>query len=266
MIDEIKNALSNIKRQKPLILCLTNFVTMEFVANSLLALGAAPIVSTCEDEVEELIKISSAVYINIGTLNSDFIELIKKAARLAVKYEKPVVLDPVGAGATELRTEIGRLMLSFSGITRGNASEIIALKSSIQTTYGVEATNTTCDAKEIAKFLALNSKKNTKKAIMVSGPVDFITDGNQSCEVPFGSSIMQLVTGMGCSVTAVIAAFNAVLKDSFEVSKIAAHYFALCGQIASKNHKSPGTFKTAFLDQLHLPNLKIMKEIYDQRG
>ena len=80
MIDEIKNALSNIKRQKPLILCLTNFVTMEFVANSLLALGAAPIVSTCEDEVEELIKISSAVYINIGTLNSDFIELIKKAA------------------------------------------------------------------------------------------------------------------------------------------------------------------------------------------
>lgn len=257
MIDKIEKALSNLREQKPLILNLTNFVTQDFVANSLLSLGAAPIMSQCEDELKELIQICSAVYINIGTLDNNFIKLAKKAIKLAGKYHKHIVFDPVGAGATRIRTQTAQYIMPFSTIIRGNASEIIALNDGANATKGVEATHKTEDAKEIAKLLA---QKN-KAIVIVSGPVDFITDGKQSAQVIFGSSLMQLVTGMGCAMTAVIAAFKAIVDDPFEAGLIGCSYFALCGEITSLNHHHPGAFRTALLDQLHMPNFELMNEM-----
>ncbi len=260
MINKIEKALANLRKKKPLILCLTNFVTQDFVVNSLLSLGAVPIMSICEDEIEELMRIASSVYINIGTLDNNFISLAKQAIQFAKKNNKPIVFDPVGAGATNIRTQTAQYILPFSSIIRGNASEIMALGDRAFTTHGVEATHTTDDAKEIAKLLA--SENNM--SVIVSGPVDFITNGNKLAQVAFGSPLMQLVTGMGCSMTAVIAAFKAIIQDPFEAGSMAAYYFALCGEAASKNHKSPGTFKIAFLDQLHIPDFAFMREIYDQ--
>ena len=102
----IKNVIDDMKETKPLILNLTNVVTMDFVANCLLSLGAVPIMCVYEDEMEELVNIASAIYINIGTLDDGFIQLIKKAIMLSQQYNKPIVLDPVGCGATTVRTKI----------------------------------------------------------------------------------------------------------------------------------------------------------------
>jgi hydroxyethylthiazole kinase len=261
MIDKMEKALVNVRNQKPLILCLTNFVTVEFVANSLLSTGAAPIMSACEDEIEELVKMASALYINIGTLDQNFILLAKKAIEISKKYNKPIIFDPVGSGATNIRTEISKFILPFSNFIRGNSSEIISLAGNTHTTYGVEANNTTDEAASIAKRLSLQNNS----VVIVSGPVDFITDGNKSIKVPFGSPLMQMVTGMGCSLTAVIAAFWSVLEDPFESAVIATHYFAFCGEIASKKQQSIGSFKINFLDQLHNPDFGLMRDLYDSR-
>lgn len=261
MIDKIEKALANVRSKKPLILCLTNFVTVEFVANSVLSIGAAPIMSACDDEIEELVKMASALYINIGTLDHDFIELAKKAIEICKKHKKPIIFDPVGSGATSIRTEISKSIFPFSNFIRGNSSEIISIAGNTHTTYGVEANNTTDEAASIAKLLSLQNKA----VVIVSGPVDFITDGNKSIEVPFGSPLMQMVTGMGCSLTAVIAAFVSVVEDPFESAVIAAHYFALCGELAAAKHQSIGTFKVAFLDQLHNPDFALMRDLYDSR-
>lgn len=260
MIDKLEKILDDIRKKKPLILNITNFVTMDFIANCLLSLGAAPIMSLFEEELEELVQIASAVYINIGTLDRNFITLAKKTIILAKHYNKPIIFDPVGAGATIIRTQTAQYISSFSTIIRGNASEIIALGSSIQATKGVEATHTTDDAKEIATLLAI--KNHT--TVIVSGPVDFITNGNKSASLNFGDPIMQLVTGMGCAMTAVIAAFKALIADPFEASLMAAHYFDCCGEIAAFKNKHPGGFRNAFIDQLYTTDFKVIRTAYDK--
>lgn len=247
MIDKIEKTISDLRQQKPLVLNLTNFVTMDFVANCLLALGAAPIMSVCEDEIEELVSLCSALYINIGTLDASFITLARKAVALAAQYHKPLVFDPVGAGATKIRTQTARYIAPFATIIRGNASEIMALGEIAGNTKGVESTHTTDDAKEIASFIA----GKHKTTVVVSGAVDFVTDGVRSSQVAYGSPLMQLVTGMGCAMTAVIAAFKAVVNDPFEAGIMGAYYFARCGEQAALNNQHPDSFKNAFLDQLH---------------
>ena len=255
----IEQAICDIKAQKPLILNLTNFVTMDFVANCLLAIGAAPIMCTSEDELEELVKISSVIYINIGTLNADFISLIKKASDLAIKHNKPIVLDPVGAGATKLRTSISSEIASCSKIIRGNASEIMALGNHGFLAKGVEAVHKTEDATGVADNIAIT----TKSAVVISGAIDYVTDGMNSERSKFGSPLMTNVTGMGCSLTAIIAAVLAVTKNPFEAGVIGAQYFSLCGEIAAQNHKKPGSFKAAFIDELYHTDFDLMRGLYE---
>jgi hydroxyethylthiazole kinase len=261
MIDQIQKALIELRQRKPLILCLTNSVTQDFVANSLLALGAAPIMSACEGEIEELVRIASALYVNIGTLDDKFIALAQKAIKLGRQHNQPIVLDPVGAGATHIRTKTAQGFLALSNIIRGNASEIIALGSEGFSTYGVEATHPTDDAESIATRLAIEHNAT----VIVSGPVDFITNGDQSARVPFGTPLMGLVTGMGCAMTAVVAAFESIIADSFEGSSVAAHYFALCGEVTSQNYSAPGSFKAGFLDQLHSPDWQSICKIFNKK-
>ena len=175
MIDKIEKSLVKVRSQKPLILCLTNFVTMEFVANSLLALGAAPIMSICDEEIEELVKVAAALYVNIGTLDYNFIGLAKKAIDIAKQYKKSIVFDPVGSGATTIRTDISKSILSSEKFIRGNSSEIMSLSNNNYTTYGVEANIRTDEVEEIAKRLSLDNHS----IVVVSGSVDFITNGEK---------------------------------------------------------------------------------------
>ncbi len=260
MIEKIEKAILKLRDEKPVVLNLTNFVTMDIVANSLLALGAAPIMSVCDEEMEELIAISSVLYINIGTLDERFNVQCKRAVEIARTLKKPIVLDPVGAGATKCRTELSKYLMQFADIVRGNASEIMALAGAAATTKGVESAHSVDDARDIA----VNIAKMYKNTVVISGEVDFVTDGVRSASYSYGSHLMQNITGMGCSVTAVIAAFRAVLSDSYEAATFASLYFALCGDIAAKQAKAPGSFRLHFIDQLYEANLTAMKEVYDQ--
>lgn len=247
MISKINHAINTIVSTKPLILNITNMVTMDLMANGLLALGAAPLMSTCDEELEALVRISHAVNMNIGTLDKAFIERCQEVALLAQQYQKPVILDPVGAGASDIRTKTAKLLLPFVDIVRGNASEIMSLVDINVQTSGVESVHSTMQAKEHACALA----KQHQITVVVSGEIDYVTNGTQEIELNYGSAVMPLVTGMGCLLTAVIAAFHAVNPHPFEAATLATAYYGLCGSAAEKMSPRPGNFRSAFIDALY---------------
>ncbi|MGE3921207.1 MAG: hydroxyethylthiazole kinase [Gammaproteobacteria bacterium] len=254
MIENLEKTINQLRKKKPLVLNLTNYVTIDFMANSLLALGAAPIMSTCFDELEELVKLSDAININIGTLDETFIEQCIAAVQFTKQYNKPVVLDPVGAGATNIRTSAAKNLSHYASIIKGNASEIIALATDENQTKGVESTHTTQEAQMSAISLA---KKNNC-VVVVSGAIDFITDGEKTLEIKDGSSQMTLVTGMGCALTAVIAAMTTIVNNPFDASVMGTYFFALCGKLAAESNPGPGSYRTAFIDTLHSFDFKKM--------
>ncbi|MDI9314252.1 MAG: hydroxyethylthiazole kinase [Hydrotalea sp.] len=286
LLAEIKNAVGAIRAQKPLILNLTNVVTMDFMANALLALGSAPLMSVADDEMPELVTISAAVNINIGTLDAAFVARAITAARLAAG-KIPVVLDPVGAGASALRTTSAAKIFNLANMVRGNGSEIMALGNELGNHLGNELGNHLVgmagDGKESpqsrgvestiaaldAKTTAINLAKPNKKIIIVSGKEDVITDGSAVATCGFGAALMTSVTGMGCVLTAVVAAFASVANkgnnkpDYFQSAILATNFFALVGQVAAMTEKNPGGFKTAFIDGLHTPDWQRMAEIID---
>jgi hydroxyethylthiazole kinase len=261
---ELETAIVTIRKTKPLVLNLTNYVTMDFMANSLLALGAAPLMSVCDAELEELIKISHAVNINIGTLDENFITRAVQAVKLAKTYHKPVIVDPVGCGASSIRTKTARkLMLIGPSIIRGNASEIMALFDTETKSLGVESLHATDQAKNHAHQLA----KNHQLTIVVSGEKDFITDATTEIILPFGSPLMKLITGMGCALTAIIAAFRAVIPNDFEAATLATAYFGLCGNLAAiKSGPKPGLFRSMFIDELYSADFNAMLEILNAKS
>lgn len=262
LINELEDALFSLREIKPLVLCLTNVVTMDFVANCLLALGAAPLMSQSLDELEELVSISHAVYINIGTLDQAFCTRALEASRLASLQSKPVILDPVGAGASRLRTGMAHSLFPFATIIRGNASEILALANEENTTKGVETSHSVSQASLAAKHLA----QRLKNTVVVSGPVDLITDGSLELNLPFGSAMMPLVTGMGCALTAVMAAFASLNLNPYKASILATAYFGLCGQQSFQQTQELGTFKLNFINALFKPNWTLLNGFFQESG
>ncbi len=254
MITEMSFQIEKLRSTKPVVLCLTNYVTMDFTANSLLALGAAPIMCHEGSELEELIEISQALYINIGTLDMYTLKIFHDAVSLAKKQKKPIVLDPVGSGASKVRTNASRSLLTFSNVVRGNASEILSLVNPNEKTLGVESLKKTQDA----TLSAIKLAKTFQGIVLVSGEEDFVTDGEMEISLKFGSHLMPYITGMGCALTAVIAAFCAINNDFFEASTIATAYFGLCGNIANQKTNHPGTFRAHFIDALYAADFEEM--------
>lgn len=258
MFKHLKESLSTLRRIKPLVLNLTNYVTMDFMANSLLSLGAAPIMSHCDDELDELIQMAHSININLGTLDDAFITRIKKAVKLAKKYQKPLILDPVGAGASAIRTNTARELMPYVDIVRGNASEIMALSDNQIKTLGVETLQETDAAKSKARVLA----KEYGLTVVISGRIDCIISNTNEITLPFGSPLMSLITGMGCTLTAVIAAFRGILSDSFISATLATCYFGLCGNMAANKTKEPGTYHSAFIDALYTTDFSLIVKQY----
>lgn len=255
LITQLQNIVYKIQQQKPLVLNLTNYVTQDFIANSLLAIGAAPIMSESIEELPELIKLANGININIGTLNQDFIGKINCIIDCMPFINKPIVLDPVGSGATALRTSISKKLLPLVNVVRGNASEIMSISDSQYKTLGVETMNTTQEARAIALHLV----KTHNNIIVVSGETDLIISGNNFTKLSFGTNLMQLVTGMGCALNSIIAAFCAVESDYFQAAKLATLYFNLCGETAAQTSTKPASFKITFIDTLHSPNWEFIK-------
>ncbi|MGL4859388.1 MAG: hydroxyethylthiazole kinase [Enterobacteriaceae bacterium] len=262
MFNAITDAITLMKHRRPLVVNLTNQVTMDFMANALLATGATPIMTVCAQELDELVQLAHSINLNIGTLDSEFIQRINSAAQLARQYGKPVILDPVGAGASQIRTQTARELLPLVDIVRGNASEIMALANISHSTQGVESVNSTDEAKQAALTLACQHNIT----VVISGAVDFITDGQRQEEVHLGSALMPLVTGMGCTLTAVVAAFRALFSDSMTASLLATRYFTLCGMLAEQKSTLPGSFRTHFIDALYAPDFGLISNTSIKRS
>jgi len=243
--------LSRIRQKAPLIHNITNFVVMNSSANILLAIGASPVMAHCRAEVAEMTSLASALVLNIGTIQEDWLESMICAAKTANSIGIPVILDPVGAGATKLRTEaIKKIMKNCSiSVLRGNCSEILSLESSDIKTKGVDTSLSLSDQiVDAAKQMAIEKKC----IIAISGEEDCITDGTKVFRVRNGQPIMTKVTGSGCGLTAVTAAFCAVADNNLTLATAAAFgYYGLCGDLAIKTSDKPGSFHVAFIDHLY---------------
>lgn len=208
----------NVRKNVPLIYCITNYVTVNDVANVLLACGASPIMSDEPKDAVDVAAISDALYINIGTLNERSIKAMFEAGRKAKELEKLILLDPVGAGATTLRTETAKRIVYElrPNIIRGNASEIKVLALGGGTTKGVDADeNDGMDKEKLddnIKFIKEFSKK-TNAVIVVTGKTDLVTDGEKCYVIHNGHKEMSKVTGTGCMLSAIITAYAAANKD-----------------------------------------------------
>ncbi len=244
----ISENISLIRQERPLILNITNLVAMDFSASALLAIGASPIMALDPNEMEELVAAADAVVINIGTLNQDWLNTASLVCTLAREKKKLIVFDPVGAGASSLRTETARRFLKIyePDIVRGNSSEILALFTETQTGKGVDA-----GANTDVVFLKVGEQIRIHRGtFVISGATDYIVSPNATYFVKNGAPEMARVTAMGCVATCLIAAFHAVEPDPCLAALNAMAVMGICGEIASAQAKGPGSLRMIFLDLL----------------
>jgi hydroxyethylthiazole kinase len=240
--------LQAIRQEAPLIHNIANFVSMDVVANCLLALGASPAMVHAEEEVEDFLKIARALVINIGTLSPPWVAAMQRAARRAGELGKPWVLDPVGCGATPYRTRAAAQLVELRPtVIRGNASEILALAGAAQgPTKGVDSTHGSEEASEAAAELA----RRSGSAVAVTGAVDQLADGERWLSVSNGDARMTRVTALGCSASAVIGAFLVVEPDPLMAAAQGLAVFGLAGERAAARSEGPGSLRWQLLDEL----------------
>jgi hydroxyethylthiazole kinase len=254
LIDEFKRdavkSLGLIREKKPLVHNITNYVVMNYTAMALLSIGASPIMAHAHEEVEELTSIAGALVLNIGTLTTYWVDAMVKAGKKANSLNIPVILDPVGSGATKMRTESARRIIREvkPSVIRGNASEILSLADENSKTKGVDSLHSVEEAAEAGKVLA----EELDTVLAITGKVDFITDGTTSYKVMNGHPMMGMVTGTGCTATVIIAAFNAVNSNPLLAASEGLGYFGLVGEKAAEEARAPGSFQMKMLDFLYL--------------
>lgn len=238
-----------VRERRPLVHNITNFVVMNSTANALLSLGASPIMAHAEEELEELLGLAGALVLNIGTLSPHWIASMRLAARLARERGLPVVLDPVGAGASRLRTGTALALANVArpAVIRGNASEIMALAGAAQTTRGVDSAHGSEAAEDAARDLA----RAFGCVVAASGAVDFLTDGARGLRLAGGSPLTPRVTGMGCAATALVGAFLAVAPAPLEAALAGMGVMKVAAELAAQGAVGPGAFEAAFRDALH---------------
>jgi hydroxyethylthiazole kinase len=241
--------LHRLRQKRPLVHNITNYVAMDVSANLLLALGASPAMVHALDEVEDFLAISDALVVNVGTLSSPWVGAMRLAALQAGASGKPWVLDPVGCGATRYRTQASVDLAALRpAVVRGNGSEIAALAGAgAARVKGVDSSADSGDALAPARSLAAA----TGAAVAITGATDYATDGTRTVAVEGGHELMPLVTALGCSLSAVTAAFAAVSDDRLEAAVAALSTFAVAGRRAGETAAGPASFRTMFLDALH---------------
>ncbi len=248
--DKVYRDIEAIRAKAPVILSITNYVVTNTTANALLALGASPIMSHAVEEMAELVAISGGVVINLGTVAPEYLAAMEPAWAAANEARVPVVLDPVGAGASMLRTVTPLALLDSHRpfIIRGNASEILTLAGdSASAARGVDSTASSDAASSAARALAMKHAC----AVVVSGEADIVTEGGARVRVLGGSPLMPRVTGLGCTATALCAAFAAVNANPLEAALHACIIMKVAGEIAEAKASGPGTLQLYLYDALY---------------
>ena len=239
--------LRGLRARKPLIHQITNYVVMNETANATLSLGALPVMAHAPQEVEEMAAAAGALVLNIGTLSEQWIEAMLLAGKAA---GGPIVLDPVGAGATRYRTETAKRLLDELdvAVVRGNAAEIATLAGRDAEIRGVESIGAADSAQELARAAAVA----LGCVAAVTGPTDYVSDGERVIAVSNGHELLGLVSGTGCMATAVTGCFLAAKPGApLEAAAEALVAFGVAGENAARAAHGPGTFHAGLYDALY---------------
>lgn len=262
--EKFKELLCSLRARKPLVHHITNYVTSNDCANVVLAIGASPVMADAIEEVEHMVSVSSALVINIGTLNNVKVESMIKAGKRANELGVPVVLDPVGVGATPYRRETAlRLIkeIKFS-VIRGNLAEIKVLSGMESLSKGVDSAETESgEVKDVAKALA----KVLNTVVAITGAVDYISDGSKIISLKNGNEMLTKVTGTGCMSTSLIGSFCGVTKDYLTAAAAGIMVMGIAGEIAFERlnkSEGSGSYRIKLMDAIH----NFSCEDIDERG
>ena len=228
--------IKKVKEINPLVLHYTNNVTMTDCANTTLAIGASPLMSLSYEEVDDIVKASSAVVINIGTMNSEMLDLFVLAGKAANKYNKPVILDPVGVFATKARTELTNKLLNEVKFLGG-----LDVKGK-----GVDSFDDGSDATYIVREVA----KKLECVVVASGKTDLISHKEKIYKIHNGSAKLKFITGTGCMSTSLIGSFLACTEDKIKAAIMGTLVMSLSGELADRENPPIGTFKTKLFDNM----------------
>lgn len=249
----LKKILKSIETKKPLIHHITNNVTVNDCANITLNWGALPVMAPGKEEADQMVVSSSALVLNIGTPNKNQLEAMIKAGNKANDLGIPVILDPVGVGATEYRTEIAKKLLAELELSliKGNKGEISILAGESAKVKGVESVGEYKSIKKSADKLA----ENQDCIVVVSGVQDLISDGVEFFNLNSGNYLMGEVVGTGCMLGSTLGVFMSVAKelelDYLEAAKIAIYCYNFAGEKAALNAETPGAYKIDFMDNIY---------------
>ena len=240
--------LRELRERRPLIHQITNYVVMNETANATLALGALPVMAHAIEEVEEMASVAGALVLNIGTLSKHWIDSMLLAGKAANAAGAPVVLDPVGVGATRLRSETAERILDQVdvAVVRGNAAETAALAGVEAEIRGVESIGAAAEGAELARKAA----RTLGVVASVTGPTDFVSDGRRTLAVSNGDPLLGTVSGTGCMSSALTGCFVAVAPP-LEGAAFALAAFGVAGEDAAGDAKGPGTFHANLYDALY---------------
>lgn len=246
LVQQVCDALAKVRENKPLVVNVTNYVVMNNTANALLAVGASPIMAHSREEMAEMMGFAGALVINIGTLDSQWVPRMVYAVEQANANGKPVVLDPVGCGASQLRTEASRQLAKLADnlVIRANASEVIALAGESAQSKGVDALDSSDTAVNAAKALV----ENYNCTVVISGATDYVVDSDRVIALNNGHEMMPFVTGMGCSHTALTGAFAAV---GVNAGLAATAILGVSGELAAAKSAGPGSLQVNLLDTIY---------------
>src|SRR5438128_5395491 len=242
----LSSLLGRVREQRPLVHHITNMVVMNDTANITLAIGAARVMAHALEEVEEMVKVARALVLNIGTLTPEQVEAMVRAGKRANELGIPIVLDPVGAGATSLRTESALRLLRELRISaiRGNASEVGTLVGVAAETRGVDSISLAEDREVVANRAA----REFGCTVAITGARDVITDGERLASVDNGHPLLATITGSGCMATTLVAAFLAVEPDAWLATIAGLVALGLAGEMAAPRAGGPGTFRSHLLE------------------
>lgn len=242
--------MNKLRAEVPLVHCMTNYVTVNDVANALLAIGASPIMSDDCHDVEDIVSISKALVINIGTLNERTIASMLLAGKKANAMHIPVILDPVGAGASAYRNETTKKIIEEVklDVLRGNLSEVSFVAGLEVSTKGVDSSEADADKDAVAVAKAVAGKLGCIAAI--TGAVDTVSDGKRVLQVQNGHPMLSKVTGTGCTTSALTGAFVAVGEDTVYAAAAAIAATGIAGELAyeAAKEKGTGSFRVALID------------------
>jgi hydroxyethylthiazole kinase len=241
-------SLRRIRERKPLVHQITNYVVMNETANATLALGALPVMAQAREEVEEMVALAGALVLNIGTLSPHWVEAMLAAGRAANERGIPVVLDPVGVGATSYRTETAHKILDQVAVAvlRGNAGEVAALVGVDAEVRGVEAIGDSGDSAALARAAA----RQLGVVVSVTGAIDHVSDGERVVAIANGHPLLASITGTGCMSSAITGCFLAAADSPLDAAVEALVAFGVAGEDAARDAKGPGSFHVGLYDAL----------------